>query len=240
MLQQPALELALRHLGAERQEVEAVGVLHQLLGQVGLRRRQGPGEVGERLALAAVQAALDLVDEDAAAPAVLDGLPRVPQPLGRVLDGVQEPHVVAPGQLCSNPLHDLAVGVGLGEGAHVFEVSGRQAGHLREVAPQVGREPVDDAGAPALGGLPGEDVAADAPVELDQLSVDSDGGAQPGRPDPLLQLGQQRDVYVPLRGGSRQRGHGREPSNSGPGKLQRSPPLRLRSISTTPAVARSL
>ena len=51
VLQQPAFELALRHLGAERQEVEAVGVLDQLLGKFRLRGGQGAAEVRGRLAL---------------------------------------------------------------------------------------------------------------------------------------------------------------------------------------------
>ena len=36
----------------------------------------------------------------------------------------KETHVVAPRQLCNNLLHNFLVGVGLGEGTHVFEIAG--------------------------------------------------------------------------------------------------------------------
>jgi hypothetical protein len=41
MFDQPALQIALQHVGAEREEVEGVGVFENLLGKLGLRGRQG-------------------------------------------------------------------------------------------------------------------------------------------------------------------------------------------------------
>ena len=70
---------------AARQEVEKVGVFQGLLGQVGLRRWKGSGEIADGLSLAAVEIAFDLHREDGSAPAVLQGLRRVPQPLSEVL-----------------------------------------------------------------------------------------------------------------------------------------------------------
>ena len=49
--EQGALDVALLGGGREREEVEVVGVLKDLLGEVGLRRGQGTLEVGNRLAL---------------------------------------------------------------------------------------------------------------------------------------------------------------------------------------------
>jgi hypothetical protein len=50
----------------------------QLLRELVFLGRQGVFEVGESTALALEQSAFDLMDEDATAPAVLGGLPRVP------------------------------------------------------------------------------------------------------------------------------------------------------------------
>lgn len=55
--------------------------------------------------------------------------------------------------------------------------------HLGEGGAQVGGEPVDHLGAPALGGLALQDVAPDLPVEEHQFAVDSQRGALLGRVD---------------------------------------------------------
>jgi hypothetical protein len=81
MLDEPAFELPFLGLGGEREEVEAIEVLDHLLCQLRLRSRQSEREVRQGLALATIKAALNLVNQNLAAPAVLDGLPRVPQPL---------------------------------------------------------------------------------------------------------------------------------------------------------------
>ena len=74
MGQEPVLEFLLLGLLGEREELELVGVLERLAGEVGLGRGEGPLEVRLGLALTLVEAALDPVDEDVPAPAVLDGL----------------------------------------------------------------------------------------------------------------------------------------------------------------------
>lgn len=97
-------------------------------------------------------------------------------------------------QLCSRLLHKFADRRGFCEGSHVFEILWRKSGHCREGAAQVGAEPVDDARAPAFLPLPGDDVAADLPVEQDQLGVDGEGRLQSSRGDPLLQDGEEGGV----------------------------------------------
>jgi hypothetical protein len=81
LLEQPALEVSLLRVGAQREEVEDVGVLQALLGEVGVGRRERGLEIRQRLASAPVQAGLDLCLENRTAPSVLDGPPRVPQSL---------------------------------------------------------------------------------------------------------------------------------------------------------------
>ena len=97
----------------ERQELELVGVLERLAGEVGLRRGKGFFEIGLGLSLALVEVALDPVSEDAAAPAVLDGFAGVPQSRGQLLDLLDEHDVVPPG----NPGHGLGK-TGLGDLSH--------------------------------------------------------------------------------------------------------------------------
>src|SRR5262249_37349098 len=73
VLDQPLLHHGLLGGVGQGEEVERVGVLEDLTGQVRLRRREGALEVGDGLALTAIQAALDLKLQNIAAPAVLDG-----------------------------------------------------------------------------------------------------------------------------------------------------------------------
>src|SRR4051794_39551508 len=148
-----------------------------------------------------IQAAFDLVDQDVAAPAMLDGFAGIPKTLCRILHGLDQANIVAPRQSCNNLLHDLLIRIGLGERPHVFEVSPRKAGHLRECPPQIFAEPVDHASSPAFCRLPDKDVTADAPVEKDQLLVDRDSGPKAGGTDPLLQLAQKCCVSVEFRRG---------------------------------------
>lgn len=85
---------------------------------------------------------------------------------------------MTPRQLCNKLLHDLLVGKCLRKGTHVFEVSRRKARHLGKIATEISSEPIDHAGPPSLGGPAGQDLAADAPIEQDKFSVDSDSHLQ--------------------------------------------------------------
>jgi hypothetical protein len=60
-------------------EVEDVRIFGHLLGKVGVRRRQGRREVGDRLATAFVEFRLDVVDQYRPRPAVFDGGCGVPE-----------------------------------------------------------------------------------------------------------------------------------------------------------------
>jgi hypothetical protein len=132
-------------------------------------------KVGQRFSLPLVETAFDLMDKKVAAPPMFYGLACIPQPLFIAFQGFDEFHVMAPGQMCNKLLHDLPVGERLSKGAHVFEVSWRKPRHFREIAPKVRCEPIDDAAAPALNVLARQNLAADAPIEQNKFSVDSNG-----------------------------------------------------------------
>ena len=70
------------------------------------RTRRRVGEVGHGATLRREQPALDLSREHRAAPAVGDGLLGVPEALPIVLQLLEEPHVVAPGQFRNKLLHN--------------------------------------------------------------------------------------------------------------------------------------
>ena len=93
----------------QRQEIKIVGIFRDLLGEVGLRRRQRGGEVGHGLALPAVQVRLNLQLQDGARPAVLGRLLGVPEALEGVLPFEEQYEVVAPGDLDHRLGQGLAV-----------------------------------------------------------------------------------------------------------------------------------
>jgi hypothetical protein len=66
--------------------------------------------------------------------------------------------------LSNSLLDNLPVRPRLGKGAHIHEVGAGETFHLREGVAQVVGQPVDDLGAPALFGLPGQNIAADLPI----------------------------------------------------------------------------
>ena len=63
------------------QKVKIVGVFEDLTGKVGLRRRKRSSEIGDGLALPAVEVAVNLVVQNGPAPAVLKALAGLPQAL---------------------------------------------------------------------------------------------------------------------------------------------------------------
>src|SRR5262249_23809200 len=98
MFDEASFEIALFGLSGEREEVECVRILQQLASKIGLWRRQGALEVRASLALAAVEIALDPVDQDVAAPAMFNGRLCVPEPLFEILDLLDQDDVVPPGK----------------------------------------------------------------------------------------------------------------------------------------------
>src|SRR4051812_2255854 len=98
LLDQPPVEVALLGLVAEVEEVENVGVFEGRAGEVGLRRGEDAVEVVEGLPLPAVEAGLDLVQEDGPRPAVLSGLLRVPEAVLPPLQPLDQKDVMPPGK----------------------------------------------------------------------------------------------------------------------------------------------
>ena len=95
---EPPLEFPFLGVLRDRQEAELVRILQRLPGEVGLESRERFLEVRLGLALALVEVALDPVDEDGPAPAVLEGRPRIPEPLAGILDLLDQDDVLAPGE----------------------------------------------------------------------------------------------------------------------------------------------
>ena len=60
MLDEPLFQLTLARVIGQRQKIERVRILERLLCKVGLRRRQGLLEIGQRLALPLMSVGLDL------------------------------------------------------------------------------------------------------------------------------------------------------------------------------------
>ena len=95
-----------------------------------------------------------------------------------------------PRQLCSSLLHKFRTRPSLGKRTHVLEVARRKALHLRESRPQILRQPLDHLGAPALFRLPRQNVAANLPVQQNQLAIDRQRRTLLGGMDAVFQLGQ--------------------------------------------------
>jgi hypothetical protein len=183
---QAMLDLSLGGLLVEPKESKDVGVLGDLLCDLGLGRGESLIEVGESLAFSEVQSALDLMDEHIARPPVLTGPIGIPEPYLSVVELLDKRDLMPPGQLCKAPLHNLGVGPGLRERSHVLEVA-RGHPHIREQRSQVAGEPVDDPRSPSLALLALKDLLPDVPVEQYELLVDAAQGTYPGCVDTLNQ-----------------------------------------------------
>lgn len=69
------------------------------------------------------------------------------------------------GYLCKRLLHNCAFRPSCGKRAHVFQVAGREAFHIRERLAQVGRQAIDDLRAPARALLSVKDRPSNVPIE---------------------------------------------------------------------------
>ena len=130
------------------------------------------------------------------APAVLDRLPGVPEPLLGLVDLLEEADVVAPRDLCNDLLHNFLVWPGLREAPHVLEVAAGEPLAVGELLPEVGGELVDHLRPPREPVLPLEDVPADRPVEEDELAVHGERCLNAGSTHPVLQVS--KEVFVAL------------------------------------------
>ncbi len=176
MFQQAPLEFAFLDGGGQAEEIKIVGVLNDLLGELRLLSRKSSVEVAWGSSLAFVEVTFDLMHKDGSAPSVLNGLANVPPTLARILDVFKNADVMTPRDLCNNLLHKLLVGIGFGEGAHVFEVTGRESGDFRELVPEIGCKALDDLCSPAVQSLTSQNFTSNAPVEKSELSVYGKGG----------------------------------------------------------------
>jgi hypothetical protein len=78
MDQEAALELSLLIVIRQRQEIEIVRIAQDLLRHVGAFRRQSALEVGDRLPFPLMDSALNHMDQDVAAPALLNCSAEIP------------------------------------------------------------------------------------------------------------------------------------------------------------------
>ncbi|MBB2903231.1 hypothetical protein FHR75_004073 [Kineococcus radiotolerans] len=164
----------------EGEVVEDVGVAGELLGELGVRLGELGFEVGGGGADAGVQPGVDLVGQDVAGPALLEGVGGVPVAGGALVEAAEEDGEVAPGQSCSGLLHEVGfLGPGGGGGAHVLQVAAGEAALVGEGGAEVVGEAVDDLRAPPGVVLVGEDVVADGPVQPQELGVGGARGAHP-------------------------------------------------------------
>src|SRR5271157_1702052 len=106
MGEKPSFQVSLARILADHQEVEIVGVFRNLLGEVGLRRRQGAIKIGLSPPLTAIQATLDLMHQDIAAPPMLDCRSQVPLPFRGIFDLVEQHaiwnHGICAAACCTN------------------------------------------------------------------------------------------------------------------------------------------
>jgi hypothetical protein len=180
-------------VGPQRQEVEVIGIFNQALGQVGLGWGQGALKVGDRaFLLLQIKLLLNLHQQDIAAPALGDRLLGIPEPFFGGVQGIQQPDVVAPGQVGQGfGESGQFIGVGVGKGPHVAQVAGRKAPAIGEGPAQILGQAIDDLAAPALVRLPLQNVLANPPVQQHQLSIYAEGRLDLGRTNAVLEAGEE-------------------------------------------------
>ena len=131
---------------------------------------------------------INLRAKDRTAPAVLKRGLGVPEPRSRIFDR-QQFNILAPRQFANDPLENRRIWPSLGECLHVAQVGRGESARVRERDAQIGGEAADDLATPALFSLSFQDVAANAPVEANEFTVDGEGGTQPRLSDLRLQIG---------------------------------------------------
>ena len=92
MKEQPALQFPLFGRGSEGEEIEIVRVLQDLFGELRVSRWQSAREIGEGFALPLMQPALNLMNQDIAAPAKFERGFEIPLAGGCIFHPVQKNH----------------------------------------------------------------------------------------------------------------------------------------------------
>jgi hypothetical protein len=118
------------------------------MGEIRVFGWQGTGEIGQRLSLPLMQLGRDMMDQDIAAPPMLDRCLEVPFPSRLICEAVEQNHMVPPGQLCSKLLHNWLLGPGPGERPHIFETARAEALDPGKLRLQILGQPIDDLSAP--------------------------------------------------------------------------------------------
>jgi len=121
-----------------------------------------------RLPFPLVQTAFDLEDQDILTPAIFERGPQVPLSGGTILDPVQNPQIVPPGQFGSERLQNCFLRPRLGQSAHVTEVSGAEAFDSGELGLQITRQVLVDLGSPPLRRKTLAEILADGPIQEDR------------------------------------------------------------------------
>src|SRR5882757_5496886 len=93
----------------ERCGFEDVGIFEDLARQIGLWRRQREREVRGGFAEPLMQVRVELVNEDAARPTMLDGLANVKRSCLRILHAIDQDAIMFPGNLGTKLVHNFAV-----------------------------------------------------------------------------------------------------------------------------------
>lgn len=84
-----------------------------------------------------MQPALNLKDQDILTPAEFESGPEVPLSCGTVLDPVQNPEIVAPGQFCNELLQNLRLRPRFSQRTHIAEVARTEALDSRKLGLQI-------------------------------------------------------------------------------------------------------
>ena len=79
---------------------------------------------------------------------------------------------MSPGQLCNKLLHNCFLRPSLSQSPHVLQASRAEPLDARKLILAIMGQPVDHPRSPTLGSLPGEDIAANRPIEEHQLAID--------------------------------------------------------------------
>ena len=90
MVDQTTFKIALQDVRAKRQKIKGIGVFEKLLSEFGLSGRQRSLKICKRAALTGKQIGLDLMDQNGATPAMLDGLLGVSFTLPGCFDGIEK------------------------------------------------------------------------------------------------------------------------------------------------------
>lgn len=133
-----------------------------------------------------MQVGIELVNEDAPRPPVLDRFPDVKRACFRVLQAIKQDTILFPRNLCSKLLHNFGSRPRFSEGAHIFEIARGVTGQFRKLTLKIGGKTVDHLCTPAFPLLAGKDIAPNLPIMQDKLGIGCECGLDLGCSDALL------------------------------------------------------